>query len=55
MLGASILAQFRHNFVPQLATWRVVIGNDVLVDRVRTHLMGPAKTQESSRVASEDD
>ena len=37
MLGASILAQFRHNFVPQLATWRVAIGNDVLVDRVRTH------------------
>ena len=26
-----------HNFVPQLATWRVVIGNDVLVDRVKTH------------------
>ena len=37
MLGASILAQFWHNFVPQLATWRVVIGKDVLVDRVGTH------------------
>ena len=33
MLEASIW----HNFVPRLATWQVVIGKDVLVDRVGTH------------------
>ena len=28
---------FWHNFVPQLSTWRVVIGKDMSVDHVETY------------------
>ena len=30
-----------HNFVPQLATWRVVVGWSVLVGHVGTHFNQP--------------